>query len=324
MAIKFFTERDLNILFDLLRYRTLTTNQINNLYFEGKEKRDYLYRKMYLLKKEGLLESRPLIGERGRKKTACYVITNRGIGVLEEEGKIKGQRLSAKDNRVEGSQLYYIVETNELYAQLRLYGWEMQDSREIKRRYQMNRSNLIQGALVNPDKMVLGFYILQSNPDEETVIKIIKEIENARIQQFIIFCKAKEGYDKVQRKLNRKKGIIGPIIYVIPYEFGINILKQFVTEQDYVNLYNKYGSITSVNHKNLFARYIVHHQGEEKYVANYLLGDQNMLYFLKLYGPDRYQSENRKVLLFAWGGQIEEMEKEFKQYSHIQVIEPKI
>src|SRR5437016_3622720 len=100
-----YMERDLKILYDVYRYRTLTTGQVQNIYFSESTNRNYLYVRMHQLKKEKLIVSKPLIGNKGQKVTSCYFITEEGIALLERHGFLEGTSvIRAKDNRVDGAQ----------------------------------------------------------------------------------------------------------------------------------------------------------------------------------------------------------------------------
>jgi hypothetical protein len=319
-TINNYTERDINILYDLYQYRTLTVKQINKIYFANREKLDYVYTRLHQFKKENLIETKPLIGEGGRKVASCYFLTDRGITFLEERGMMVPTSLRARDLWVDGKHLPYIVDTNELYAEL-TPKWKFLDSREVKRKYRMNRANLIQGSIQNEEGNEFGLYLLQSDPEKETVQKIIKEIANERLKRILILCKGHKGYITMKDMLKDvERSLVLDQLCILPYGKSAEILKKYPNDWDYFSLFNHFGSVYPVQSKYSFSRYIIHRNGEEKFVANFLLGDQMMLYFLKRYNHERYQAEKKKVLLFVWNGQVREIEEEFHAYPHIEIF----
>jgi hypothetical protein len=319
-TISEYTARDINILHDLYQYRTLTAKQINIIHFGNREKLDYAYTRLHQLKKENLIEARPLLTELGRKSASCYFLTDKGIAFLIETGRIEPTNARAKDIRIEGRHLPAIVEVNQFYAELTPQ-WTFQDSREVKRKYHMNRANLIQGSLQNEEGNEFGLYLIQSNPEEETLLKLIKEILNERLKHYFIFCKGREGYIAIKNKVREfEKDLILDHLGILPYNKATEILKNCPNDWDCFSLFNQYGSVHPVQSKYAFTRYTIQHEGEEKFVANYLLGDHMMVYFLRRYNYERYQAEKKKVLLFVWNGQVLDMEEEFHAYPHIEIF----
>ena len=309
------TERDTNLLFDLYKYRTLSIEQISNVHFNGKV--GYTYRRLYLLKKEGFVHSYPLVRLKNDRRAGCYYITEKGIDILEELEMIDQAR-RARDNKVSGPALPHIIEINELFAQLSPSGWEFRPSREVKAAYGMNRSSLVNGSLVDKSNKEYMVYLLQESSREDTIEQITREIQTHDFEHVLILCKGKESYFDMKQALQRV--LIAGTVNILLFPFALKVLKALNGEKAYQQLFMKYGPIYPVHTKHDFTRSIIHHQGEDKYLVNYLLGDQVSMYFLKKYTYDRYQMDRRRVMLFAWKGQMLELQEEFNAYPHIELV----
>lgn len=310
-----FTERDLNILKDLYDYRTLTTRQVLANYFD---KPAYCYQRMHLLRKDGLINSRPLVGVFGQKQTSCYFITDKGIRLLLREGMIEEPVRKAKNIAVKGPHLRYVTEVNEIYLQLRDHGWLMMSGREVKRKYRLNRSSLIQGMIIDKDKECYGVYLVSDNPVEQTVSKIVTEIGNSRIPSHIVFCKGKNGYEMIRERADRMNVFVGGSLNILPFSNGVRILKSLRSASCIVNLYGRYGEVSRVNEGRMPYKHVIQHKGEEKYVTQLLTGDLMTHFSLSKYNHDMYKRERKGILVLAWAAQRKEIEKLFQSYPHIE------
>ncbi|MCF6094517.1 replication-relaxation family protein [Microaerobacter geothermalis] len=312
--MKNLTKRDIDILYNLYRYRTLSIDQIKRLYFV--EKPGYAYRKLYLMKKAGLVESKQMVALKNGKG-GCYFITEKGIDILEEH-KLTDKRRRARDNKVENNSLAHFIEINDLLIELSNYLWSFIPSREVKEKRGMNRSALVKGALVDQDNKEYVLYLLENDSKEETIERIVNEIRTHSFSDCLILCKGQESYKKLKPAI--KTVAVAGTLNILPYHFALRTLKQINGETSFVKIFTKYGEVTPIDSVNGFAKYIVDHHGKKKYIANYLFGDQMMLYFLELYTYDKYLMDGKEVLLFAWGGQVEELDNMFSQYPHIEIV----
>lgn len=319
VAIKNYTERDFNLLLDIFNYRMLTINQINKLHFGNRDNIRYIYLKMHLLKKEGLITTQPIIGDRGRKIAAAYLLTDKGISFLYANNLIS-HKMRAKELRAEYHQLQYIIDANDLYAELKHHGWKVLDSRATKRKYNINRANLIQGSLTDVSGVEYGFYTLSHNPEELTVVKILNEINNSQLKNILVFCKSQEAYKLFVDKLKELKITTSGVLGVLPFVNAPIILKKIKQESDIVEYITNVDKVIKMTERRGFTRYLIVQNGEERYLANYLYGDQMLLYTLyNYYSTDTYQKDGRKVTLLAWKGQDAELRKIFINHPHIQI-----
>src|SRR5690606_7582668 len=139
-----------------------------------------------------------------KRKTGHCRISEKGVRYLLDQGIVKdlgSSPLRARDvkTKIGKAQYQYLIEVNEIYVGLSRDGWEFKDSRQAKREYRLNRSDLIQGILTKGG-IAYGVYLLRENTQEQTVIKVLKEIYRSPIPNFLVFFKSKAGYELFQNK----------------------------------------------------------------------------------------------------------------------------
>lgn len=313
--IKRFTERDFEILLDLYHHRILTTQQIKKYYFKSNA---YAYRRMYLLKKDGLIEGSSWV-RWGGKSMSTYQITDRGIYLLQREGKIENNIRRARDNMLNETQLNYVIDVNEVYLQLKPYGWSMLDSREVKRKYEMNRANLVQGILKDSMGKGYGIYVVENEPHEITVKRILTEIRDSDITDYIVFCKGKSSYNTIKQQVSEMGVVVGGSLCVLPYNNGIRILKALRSDAHIENLYRQYGEVKLIPNFGSI-RHMIIHNGEPKLITQLLTGDLMIRDELYYYNRDRYAASKKKIVVLAWRDQQAEFLERFSHYPHIEFI----
>lgn len=314
-VIKNLTERDYEILLTLYKYRTMTTRQIKKLFFENVEK--YHYRKMYLLKKDGYLgKTEPIVKYR-QKVTSCYFVTNKAIKVLYDMGMIKRMN-RAIDVRVDGIRLVYLVDVNEVYVQLKSFGWDMYDSRETKERYNINRNSLIQGTLYHDENESYGFYVLSNDPEDITVQRLISEMIEMRseIESVIVLAKTQDGYGEFSERLKKELPQVKVDVRVMPYDIGLLVLKAIGKPSGRLKLFSHYGFVEKVVSD--VSEYTVRHKGEEKYIVELLSNSTDVKRRLFAYSPLKYKVTGKKVIVLTWRGFVEDLREEFMDYPHIE------
>lgn len=314
-SIRIFTKRDLNILHDLYNYRVLTVQQVLHRYFGGQK---YGYHRMYMLRKDGLVSGGPVVshGEKGR--TSCYYITDKGIRLLLREGIIEKPVRLAKHIRVEGPQIYYLLDVNDIFLELRDWGWVPLSGNDVKRHYKLNRADMIQGMLTDMSGKRYGVYLVSREPEELAVSKVVSDIRKSPIHSSLIFCKGEAGYKLVRRMANEMNTLVGGSFNVLPYNNGVRILKSLRSTGHVINLYKRYGNnVRRDEHGRRFS-HLIDHNGEEKYIGQLLTGDLMTRFQLARYHRDDYLREGRKVLVLAWSGQREEIEQAYEAYPHIE------
>ncbi|WP_139490064.1 replication-relaxation family protein [Brevibacillus dissolubilis] len=306
-------QRDDELLMALYEYRGLTVKQIKEVFYS--DSTCYVYRRMHLLKKQGLVESQPIIGERGKKVGAFYYLTEKGLDRLEQQGLIERTR-RARENKPSGRRLPYIVSRNELYTQLSPYGWKFVDGRDYKAQYQMNRGAMLKGGLIRSDGKEYAVYILEKNTREKTIKRMVNEINNSRLTNLFIFCHSQDVYNRIKQEDIRQMEV-----NLLPFQRGIKLLRRFHSEEEWLKLFRRYGEVIPVQNKFLFGKYLIRtSDGRELYLCNCLLNDVQALNWLLRYTYERYRQDGRGVLLLKWEGQDIGMERQ-RGYEHVEIVE---
>lgn len=316
MEIKL-TERDEKILRDLFEYRTLTVKQIHELYFE-KTSMNYTYLRLHQLKKAGYVRSQPIVVD-GQKRAACYYLTDAGLKELTERDLKEAENVKSHHLYIKGSQRPYVVELNEIYVGLRKAGtrWEVLDSRYVKRMYNLNRANLIQGIITNGETHY-GVYLLLGKPEIETYSRIINEIKRTPISDYIVFAKNEESFEMFMEESKKLGLVVGGSLKVLPYKLGNQLLQVFRSEMSLVNKITD-TQARPINSKRNF-RYELVENGEKKYVVELLTFDLMQVESLQRYNISAYELERQKVKVYVWSKYLSYFQKLFQKYPHIEFI----
>lgn len=311
-----YTERDYAILNSLYKYRTLTTRQINRIFFGNRKNKSYIYTRMYYFRNQGLIETRPIVNQHGRKETSCYMLTDVGIKFLFEQGIIEHVQ-QAKDIQVEGYRLLNTIEINEIYAQLSEYGWEMIDSRKVKEIFQMDRTSLIQGLLINTDKERFAIYHVSENPRSATVNRMVNEIKkNKSIRDVLVFVKGPAGYERFLTALHEKQ-VTTASVRIFAYDVGIYLMKAIGTQKGLEYLYEQYGEVAL---STITFPYLIKNNDKEMYIAELLTNNQMTKKSIYQYHTYAYQQDGKPLLVLCWPHQVEKYKQDFQEYPHITFI----
>jgi hypothetical protein len=314
-GIKNLTERDLKILKGLYVLRAMTVEMIHSLYFK-RNKKDYTYQRLSLLRKAGYIASDPLVEpEKGRKLAACYYVTDKGISALYKRGLITVVRRS-KDVRVKGWRLVYKIKLNHIFLDLCKHGWKiLYDSRGVKEINRMNRNALIQALLISPEDQEYGFYLLNANPAEKTVIQMAREIsELVQIKQVVVLCECEQGYQDLLQQLNMLQRRVQPDVHIYPYSRGMLLLKTLYKEVERFKLYSMFGTVTGCHSS--FTPYGVLDAGKEKYIVELLTHRPEVRQKLAEYNPLQFTKCGKEVLILVAEEEIQEIQEEFRHYRH--------
>ncbi|QOY37608.1 replication-relaxation family protein [Anaerobacillus isosaccharinicus] len=281
----------LDILEDVYHFRALTTDQIRYLYYP--DKKNYTEQKVKNLRDRGLLDSLRY------ERKACYVITTKGIRQLEKNGRLTKSRL-AKDNRPDPSELWRIIQANDVFVYLSPFGFKVTEVREWKARYRMNRNSWVAAGVTTSDvKKDYSVYIMPKNISEKEISHIRGEIKEATtIGRYIFIFKSLTSYSVfLQNISNVERGKLE--IMMISELHLRKVLPLFSGEQSYIDFYSKYGEVlVNDNPSSMtnFAEYILRTEdGEEYYICNYLFQDATVLERVK-----GCQNADRKVAVFTF------------------------
>lgn len=295
-----YKDRDNMLLYDLFRYRLLTVDQIKTLYFKSKQ---YAYKRLHVLKYQGLINSKPMVKNNGQKSAACYYITNKGISRLLDKKMItKGKK--AYDNLPKNSKINMTIDTNELYVQLAGAGFTFIEGREWKVLQNVNYRSYVRGGLVTKDGKEYAVYMLDNKAHDETIKEIKREIgKEHQSGKFLVFFKGPESFKKFRSQLTGDE--LAKIEYcLMPYNFIALRLPFFAENFYFVKVITKYGEVRkneNYSDSTSFAEYILKNKdGKEYYVCNYLLLDEAALGRVKNYPAFQYKNDGRKILIVCW------------------------
>lgn len=222
-------ERDLAILYDLYRYRVLTTDQIKRKYFS--DSKYYVNRKLNMLRNSGWISTFSVSRNDGRKGRAHHRLTDRGINVL----KVHGYSIKRKafDLLVTDESLPYLIEANNIMVELSPHDWKMRDSRETKERYNMNRGDQMHGTLLSPNGTEYGFFVLEKGTLDKNMAKVVQEIwaTSEGLTHFIIFAKGMDSIRHFVERSREQKLVTSGSLCVMDLAFGIEYLQSRLSDK---------------------------------------------------------------------------------------------
>lgn len=323
------TERDLSILQELYELREMTKKQITVKHFDSEK---YAHKRLYVMKKEGLITTN-VYGKRtaGRTVTAAYVrLTEAGMDLLIERGLLDSKNYRARDLGLSIQQRQYITDANELFVQIPEVPY--MDSRQIKRKYNLNRGNLTVGGF-RSEKGDYMIYILMPDARDQTLIKIINEIKkHMKLRGFLIYYKSqsiKHAFEAMSEKMNLVTG--GIPVHLLPFnEWGIQITREYILTNTFLKLQNvlePYGKLKEVGNSSKygFEYGLVEEertgQWKDPYVIELLT--MNMMTLkrcLTNYSIGVSQTVGRRVLLFCYEDEVERYKQELSSAAHVDVV----
>lgn len=309
------SEKELDVLRDLYEYRLLTTEQIKRKHFP--QSKYYVDRALYRLRKRKIITSSVFKGSRGkgRKGHTVHRLTETGLECLARHGmSVEGR---AQQFYVRPAQLHYLTMANDIMVDLTLAGWEVWDSRKVKRAYNLDKKMNIAGLLINPEGKRFGFYVLDSAVMTATLGKIQAEIKDnyPAIRNFIVFTKGPRSYQqfmeysfhpprrRVDSRLVEQKPIYtGYDLKVVSSKTGRRWLSKYPTQREwYQALANHLDfeiiSEDPVGESRQSFPTVVRYKEEERYFIDLLDSDLTQIWRIQNYSEADYQWEQRKLLI---------------------------
>jgi Replication-relaxation len=335
------TEREFHILSDLYNYRALTTDQIRRKYFsDSKYAVDYVLKK---LRQRKMIRSNTLRGSRDKRKGYSYHrITEQGMECLARRGMMINDH--AGNLYVKPNYLPYVLLANDVMVDLTKAGWEVWDSRKVKREYNLDKGKQIHGLLIAPNGKKYGYYTMAKGIMINNLAKIITEIRDTHeyIGNFIVFSKGKGSHDQFikyatdppakregGKMIAQKPLYIGYDLKVLPMKLGIGILSKYPTREKWIRALARHIGFEVISdisesadngiegtgrngtvrqHSRQSFPTIIRHKGEEKYFVD--LTDTNLTLVSKInsYNQHDYILENkRKVIVTIFDEQQKEI-----------------
>src|SRR5699024_5883876 len=211
-----------------------------------------------------------------------------------------------------------------------------QDSREVKRKYNMNRGDSLQGIFTSPKNKEYIFYVLKESTTERTLAKIAKEIEshskvdrmqtNRPTSNYIIFVRGQKSYEQVVNTFYNDKDVLTTTqqLKVMPSVFAKMYFRLFYDEVELINylIYHGISDVTRQVFPKLTKSYkglstIVKHKGNEKYLLNLLDSDLIKIHDVHSYRKEQYQLDGKKILAITTNALLKKHQEMLRSIKHI-------
>ncbi|ALX47715.1 replication-relaxation family protein [Lentibacillus amyloliquefaciens] len=340
-VIKRLQPLDIQILKYLYDYRALSTEQISEFHDMTMP---YTYRKLNILRNTGYIKSEPIRGyiKSQSRQGNYHRISETGIACLRKQGYPVERR--ADDLRVRRFHLPFVLSTNNILVKLEQVGWTVQDSRDVKRQHNLNRSSNVQGIITSPAGPAFTIYTFMHSTSAKNLEKIIREIDQHRsdvtiqtgqrhFDAYAFFARGQESYDQVVNRLLDSRAIREcESLKVFPQTFGIEYLSTFLASETELQkeLENQYQNNLSfmpdntefkgVGHPDGLNQ-IVQYQDEEMYFINLLDTDLVKIKHIMQYRKDRYERNGRKVLVLTHPGLRPKHEELLQHVHHVDFLD---
>lgn len=279
------TERDLLILAEIYNNRVMGASQIRRAYFGNML---YAYNRIKKLEKMGYLCGKPVLEGR-RKLTEAYYVTDKGISCIT----VKNPRQSNKNRPNNQFQIKRQLAINEVLVRIiqlenktgrfaEEQVWQWIEARETKEKFNMNRGDIISGCLVNKvTGSKYGVYVPIETQNIDSLLKRYhtEMCRHILIRDNIVLCSTPELF-----KAYRNMDTIGGSIRVLPFEQGINLIWNLLTDNEKIkSLYETEMHIPrdtiTVDKSNLFAS----HRTEDCLLVELLTNDISRMCFIHKY-----------------------------------------
>lgn len=324
-------KKDLELLYQLYKYRVLSTSQIMQI--RGIS-RWYVHEKITELRNRGFIHTEAIVGNylpNQRRQGNCHRISGKGISLLKDYGY--DIQYTADDLKVAKQRLAYLLVANELAIELKEYGWEYKDSREVKNFMNLNRGDMFQGLLINPDKTrEYALYVFLKKVQANTLERIKQEIERSPFEDILIIAR---GESSIESVLTAFKTVIkAGSVKVLPFRFAQMYLNNSNdNKRNHIAFLNSLGIevLDDSPNKNVFEvnvsfDYIVRYNGEIMYFVDLLDNDLMKIHEIRRYRKESYERYKRKVMALTSPikAHIEFHKQMLGNPSHIQyhVIDP--
>ncbi|WP_262173255.1 replication-relaxation family protein [Saccharococcus sp. Marseille-Q5394] len=306
-VVKILQPLDIAILTGLYEYRALSTEQIMRRY---ELSRWYTYKKLRILRNSRLISTHPISGYlvNQNRQGSYHRISETGISCLRKQGVPVERR--ADQLRINVRHLPFLLSTNDVMIDLEAYGWQMEDSRRVKAKFELNRGANVQGMLKSPRGTEYLFYMFLHGVGMKNLMKVSNELMDVSNPNYILFAKSAASYKTIVEHLSTNTSVIVQCqsLKVFPYTFAKYYLRHFDDEQNVMRFLEDF-KVHDLSFKTDFKdtrrkiydglERIVRHEGEEKYLVNLLDTDLVKIYNVRQYRKEMYELDGRKVLLIT-------------------------
>lgn len=305
-------KQELELLYKIYKYRALSTAQIADVGNLGKW---FVYKKIRSLKERGYLYSEQISGNyipNQNRQGSYHRISGKGITLLKENDYLIDS--TADELKVAKFRLPYLLTANDLAITLEQVDWEYRDSRSIKNFHNLNRGDILQGVLLNPNETKeYAVYVFLKSVQADTLARIKHEINRNPFEDILIITRGESSFEAVINSFTNREGngneklIKSGSIKVLPFQFAkyyLTISNDNKQKHEYLLTNLGLEILGDSSNKNVFETsvtmdYIVKHNGEEKYFFDLLDNDLMKIDEIKRYRKERYKRDGRKALVLT-------------------------
>lgn len=325
------TMKDISLLHEVYKLREMSKAQCLTLFFRQNEV--YGRKRIEIMRQAGVLHSVTKYAKELGRLQATVRITERGLQLLAERGLVQEGAARARDLELSDKQRSYILDANEISFKVSHIPYL--DSRAIKRKYNLNRGDLVLGALSPPEGDYM-LYILTSNVFETTIKRILEEIgthKNKRrtddvmgIAGYLIYYRDTQARDSFER---HSVGLVtgGVPVHLLPFsERGIYVIRELIFgEKETLLRWMRIGAGHDGTIRNLSSRYhfeygVTYPDGTSKYVIDGLTGNKVLLERIMREYSGVTAKGRMNALLFCWDEDEAYFREKTKQAHYIEIV----
>lgn len=290
----------------------------------------YTYKKLRRMRMNGWIIGETIHGnyKHGVRYQGKYFrISVPGIKILQEKGlPISHLAHHLKVNHI---RVPYLLMTNDLFVDLARYGWSLVDSRDTKKRFQLNRKDGIQGLLKHEvTKIEYGIYVFLKGSTYKTIEGAIQEIHKySYISDFMLFTRGSETFNKLASRLlendNGNTVAKKSSIKLFPHTFGRQYLRHFWDEEQVLSYVERTYGIRRIEQMDRSEAAwdgmttIVEYMDEEMYFINLMDSDLKKIFEIRQYRQEKYEKDGRKVLVLS---QIPNHKEWLSEVHHVEYL----
>lgn len=308
---KVLTERDIALLNNLYNMDVLKKEHIIRLHYADAPQ--YCHKRVKELINRGYI----------RRDGHLYLITDKGMRTINKKITVQSSKRLTAENRK------YKTTLSDIYPKLHPFGWYWSTSRQVKAKYNLDRSYRIGGELENARTgQSYIVYLISSTPRLPTIGKIKSEIQTAlrklNRNRIIILCNSLTGYSHFMQE-NTTYG--SPELHILPVGLALDtILRRTVDPTWLENLVMNLlpGAEVVTKSKALHADLELTLDGKSYYLTELITYDIVKRYHLLYYGADQAMLDKDVILLtlseYKIKG-IEDFSETLESYPHIRLID---
>ncbi|EZH64232.1 hypothetical protein DH09_00410 (plasmid) [Bacillaceae bacterium JMAK1] len=310
--------KEMELLFEIYQRQTLSIEQIRKLFYANSK--GYVYRKIAILKQKGWIKAEGRISYGKDQQSSPVILTKEGIQALVLKGYVQQPRQWNK-NIPSNARRKMVLDFNEIFSELRPYGYTIIDSRTWKELGFIKRTHYCIGGLITPDGDKYTVYMLEHNSYAQTINRIKNEISvithgdhTGNYMMFHHSDEAKRQYIK-HDNLRYERGLISFAMIDYPNIYDKMKLLQKGWLKNYIQRLG-YKDIEKASDKSLYGEYL----SQGTHITSFIHYDVAKLNRLTKFYEVGYQYVNYKLLVICWRSMANALRKKIERPGKIEVI----